>query len=192
MTQAVDPAVSRLKFEREVARLRGIESTLVARGWWIMSAEFPFVKVAFAAVRLRPRIIPFAVRIDFTDYDLLPLAVAFVDPFEDRELLPAEMMTQLPRRVAADPAAPTVPDQIVAVPLYQSYPAMPGMPGFLCLPGTRAYHDHPAHSGDPWELHRTGGEGRLFALLETIWRYGTAPLTQFSINMSLSQADVPE
>lgn len=196
MTQTVDPAVSRRKFDREVERLRGIEPTLVSRGIWLMSAEFPIVKVAYAAVGAKPRMIPFAVRADFTDYDVLPLAITFVDPFEDRELLPNEMMTKLPRLSVAH--AP-MPEQIgaeplqTAVALYQHYPHLPQTPGFLCLPGTRAYHAHPAHSGDAWELHRSTGEGRLFALLETIWRYGTAPLDQlqFAVNFGLAQSAVP-
>jgi Predicted metal binding domain len=68
---------------------------------------------------------------------------------------------------------------------------MPATPGFLCLPGTRAYHEHPAHSGDPWELHRKTGEGRLFALLETVWRYGAAPMDQLKINIGLGQSEFP-
>ncbi|WP_306919914.1 putative metal-binding protein [Rhizobium mesoamericanum] len=32
---------------------------------------------------------------------------------------------------------------------------------FLCMAGVREYHDNPAHSGDPWLLHRGSGEGRL-------------------------------
>jgi hypothetical protein len=194
--QTADPAVSRAKFDREVGELRAIEATLVSRGWWIMGADFPFVRVAFATVRMRPRLIPFAVKVDFTNYDAMPLAITFVDPFDDHELLPQEMCTHLNRMIPYDPSLPT---EIVAqlppqsLPLYQHYADRPAMPGFLCLPGTRAYHAHPAHSGDPWELHRAGGEGRLFALLETVWRYGTAPLDQlqFAVNMSFGQSAVP-
>lgn len=186
MTQVADPAVSRRKFDREVAQLRAMEPILIARGWWIMSTEFPFVKVAFATTNLRPRIIPFAVRVDFTDYDARPLDVSFMDPFEDRELLPAEMMVILKRQV---PFGSDVPPEVVAqhgsmiVPLYVSYPDHPDRPGFLCLPGTRAYHSHPAHSGDPWELHRAGGEGSLFNLLNNIWHYGTAPIDRIAFQL---------
>ena len=192
--QAADTEVSRRKFARELGQLRAIEPTLVSRGWWIMSAEFPYVKVAFATVGMRPRVIPFALKADFTDYDVRPLAITFVDPFEDRELTAMEMMTRLPRRMPFDPSIPTeiaaqLPVQRVE--LYQHYPHMPTIPGFLCLPGTRAYHEHPAHSGDPWELHRNTGEGRLFALLETVWRYGAAPLTQFMANIVIGQSEIP-
>jgi len=196
--QTADPAVSRLKFEREVGYLREIEQTLVSRGIWIMSAEFPVVKVAFATVNLRPRFVPFAVKVDFTDYDALPLAITFVDPFDDHELLPSEMMTRLPRVMQPGPAVPTeggggmvLIQQVVE--LYQSYPQHPGAPGFLCLPGTRAYHAHPAHSGDPWELHRAGGEGKLFALLDIVWRYGVASVDHIQVtalNFGLGHSQV--
>jgi hypothetical protein len=192
--QSADIEVSRRKFAREVGHLREIEQTLVSRGWWIMTAEFPYVKVAFATVGMRPRVIPFALKADFTDYDVRPLGVTFVDPFEDRELGAAEMMTRLPRLLPINPAVPTeIAAQVPAqrIELYQHYPHMPMAPGFLCLPGTRAYHEHPAHSGDPWELHRNSGEGRLFALLETVWRYGTAPINQFAINIGLNQSEIP-
>lgn len=194
MTQVADPTVSRRKFDREVAHLREIEPTLVSRGWWIMSAEFPYVKVAFATVGATPRLIPFAVKVDFTDYDALPLAISFVDPFEDRELAAQEMMTKLPRLARLDPSIPAeVAAQLPPEALYQSYDHLPHMPGFLCLPGTRAYHSHPAHSGDPWELHRGRGEGRMFALLDAIWRYGTAPVRGLSINfvVGLALPEVP-
>jgi len=68
---------------------------------------------------------------------------------------------------------------------------MPHIPGFLCLPGTRAYHAHPAHTGDPWEIHRAVGEGKLFNLLETVWRYGTAPINQVKVNLGLAQSEIP-
>lgn len=199
MTQVTDPAVSRRKFDREVSQLRAIESTLVSRGFWIMSAEFPFVKVAFATANLKPRFIPFAVKVDFTDYDAQPLSISFVDPFDDHELLASEMIVPLKRHV---PFGPEVSIEISTqlgqqlVSLYQSYPQRPDLPGFLCLPGTRAYHSHSAHSGDPWELHRATGEGSLFSLLNTIWCYGTAPIDRLSfqigqIALSLDQSAVP-
>jgi hypothetical protein len=203
--QVADINVSRSKFEREVSHLRLIEPTLVARGWWIMRTVFPIVKVAFSPVKVTPRMIPFAVAVDFTDYDARPLSVKFVDPFHDRELGANEMMHKLLRRIPApalslpetevghEPIVIPLPlDSVVE--LYQHYPQFPTLPGFLCLPGVREYHDHPAHSGDPWELHRSAGEGRLFNLLETVWRYGSDPLLHLNFNMAMSfaQAELPQ
>jgi hypothetical protein len=72
--------------------------------------------------------------------------------------------------------------------------ALPGEPAFLCLPGVREYHEHPAHSGDPWELHRASGEGKMHNILEKVWRYGTDPLVQigFKIAIEFQRRDVPE
>ena len=54
---------------------------------------------------------------------------------------------------------------------------------FLCIPGVKEYHDHPGHSGDPWELHRPAGEGRLVRLLEVISKYGLEPVQGFHVNL---------
>ena len=54
---------------------------------------------------------------------------------------------------------------------------------FLCLAGVREYHEHPAHSGDIWELHRASGAGRLVRLLEIIHRYGIEPITGMSVQL---------
>ncbi|HEU0164448.1 MAG TPA: putative metal-binding protein [Thermomicrobiales bacterium] len=199
--QVVDPTVSRRKFDREVTQLRDLAPTLTARGIWLMQAEFPVAKVGFATVVARPCVIPFAVRFDFTDYDVQPLGVTFVDPFTDRELMASEMMTKLRRLTSSAPPPPVEIEggengprmvQMTMVELYQHYPQMPQLPGFLCLPGTRAYHAHPAHTGDPWEIHRPSGEGLLFNLVNTIWRYGTAPVVSVMVNFVLGQSVVPE
>src|SRR5206468_200187 len=52
--QFVDPEVSRRKFDQEIAEYRRLEPTHLRRGWWLLSAEFPTVLVAFAAPQLRP------------------------------------------------------------------------------------------------------------------------------------------
>ena len=54
---------------------------------------------------------------------------------------------------------------------------------FLCLPGVREYHEHPAHAGDAWELHRANGAGRLVRLLEVITKYGIEPIGGFKVQM---------
>jgi hypothetical protein len=54
---------------------------------------------------------------------------------------------------------------------------------FLCIAGVREYHEHPGHSGDSWELHRSTGAGRLVRLLEVIHKYGVDPLRGYSVNL---------
>jgi hypothetical protein len=67
---------------------------------------------------------------------------------------------------------------------------------FLCLAGVREYHEHPGHSGDAWELHRTQGAGRLVRLLEVITKYGVEPIADYNISIVLQvsgfmQSQVP-
>ena len=57
---------------------------------------------------------------------------------------------------------------------------------FLCIPGVREYHEHPAHSGDSWLLHKGSGEGTLYFLLNTIYRYGVEPIPSYGISMGVT------
>ena len=68
---------------------------------------------------------------------------------------------------------------------------------FLCIAGVREYHEHPAHSGDAWELHRKAGAGRLVRLLEVIDTYGVRPISGYNIELvprvsGFIQNQVPE
>ena len=55
---------------------------------------------------------------------------------------------------------------------------------FLCIAGVREYHEHPAHSGDHWELHRPFGAGRLVRLISVISKYGLETIHGFEIQMA--------
>lgn len=71
-----------------------------------------------------------------------------------------------------------------------------GLP-FLCIAGVREYHEHPAHSGDLWELHRESGAGRLARVLEVIHKYGVEPIADYQVQLALSvtgfiQSSFPE
>ena len=66
-------------------------------------------------------------------------------------------------------------------PLMQAYG--PDDIPFLCLAGVREYHDHPAHSGDVWELHRASGAGRMVRLIEIIHRFGIEPIIGFGVQL---------
>ena len=73
--QVVDPAVSRSKFDREIAQYRALEQTYVRRGWWLIRAEYPLAVVAFIALKTKPRSVAFGAILDFTNYDLWPPSV---------------------------------------------------------------------------------------------------------------------
>jgi hypothetical protein len=185
-TQTVDPNVSHEKFDREIAEYRAIEPELQRRGWWMLEASFPKVFVVFATPKLRPATVVFGVELDFTNYDLEPPSVRLVDPFTRRPYLCRELPSRLLRGQMVDLPIPgpggAAMQQIVPVPLMQGAPdEIP----FLCLPGVREYHQHPAHTGDSWLLHRVQGEGRLYFLLNAIHKYGVEPINDFSFGLQV-------
>jgi hypothetical protein len=175
--QVVDPAVTKRKFDREVSAFRRREAMFRARGWWLMKVEYPAVEIALAAVRVRPSAIAMCVRIDFTNYDLWPPSVIFIDPFSGAALTTIEQVgIPIARRT----------EQGMAQPMIQAHPPFPP---FLCLPGVREYHDHPGHNGDAWLLHRGSGAGGLFFIVDKLSTYGSESITgwQFDMQAKLSQ-----
>lgn len=192
--QVVDPTVSRVKFEREVAQLRAAADFQRARGVLLLEASFPQVLLAFAPPSLVPRAIAFAVLLDFTNYDLEPPSLTFVDPLTKQPLRAEQLHTLLPRQVG-----PAQPAQMVRAPNGQLVPLQfqqepqnliqfhpPNNHPFLCLPGVREYHAHPAHTGDAWLLHRGQGEGTLGFLIDQLCTYGTEPLAQYNPQVNIS------
>lgn len=187
MAQVVDPEVSRAKFDREVAAYREMEATYRKRGWLLLDADFPEVFVVFAATKIRPAPIVAGAVVDFTDYDLQPPSVRFVDPFSREKIIASDLQFQMFRRQPM----PGVPPEAIAAMMQQG--ALPvshmiqanradGFP-FVCLPGVREYHDNPAHTGDSWLLHRGSGEGSLAFILEKIWVYGVDPLSAYNLQI---------
>jgi hypothetical protein len=173
----VDPEVSRRKFNAEVENLHQQRDNYVKRGIWILKEEFPTILVAFAKP-LKPAAVVFGALLDFTDYDLRPPSVTLVDPFTSRPLQTPEMMVTFARLVP--PAGPNMPPAITQ--LLQSH--SDNRP-FICLPGIREYHEHPAHTGDSWLLHRGSPEGTLHFLLEKLHHYGTAGILNYGMNLSI-------
>ena len=192
----VDPVVSRAKFDREVARYRELEEEHARRGWFLLKAEYPEVFVVFGAPQLRPPALVFGVLIDFTDYDLWPPSVKLVDPFTREPYKNKD----LPCRLLRQPAMPNDPALAGQIQLVQPQDLMvahdPEDVPFLCIPGVREYHEHPAHSGDSWLLYRGTGEGTLHFLLEQIYKYGVQPIAAYNVIMQpviqYAQNQLPE
>ena len=184
--QYVDPSVSRTKFEREIDDYRVLESDYRARGWFLVKAEWPVVVVVLASNQTKPPAIVAAVQFDYSNYDAEPPSVRFIDPFSGRLLPFNELPTRLPRGVPGQempmpvPGGPKV-QVMMAQDLMQAH--SPEDIPFLCVPGVKEYHDHPGHSGDPWEVHRSAGEGRLVRLLGVISKYGLEPIKGFNVNL---------
>ena len=184
--QYVDPSVSRTKFEREIDDYRALESDYRARGWFLVKAEWPVVVVVLASNQTKPPAIVAAVQFDYSNYDAEPPSVRFIDPFSGRLLPFNELPTRLPRGVPGQ----EMPMPVLGGPKVQVMMAQdlvqahsPEDIPFLCVPGVKEYHDHPGHSGDPWEVHRSAGEGRLVRLLGLISKYGLEPIKGFNVNL---------
>lgn len=194
----VDPEVSRMKFDREVAEYRALQNTYIRRGWWLTIAEFPTVFVVFGSNKGLIRSVIFGALIDFTNYDLWPPSVKLVDPFTMVPYKARELPYAFLRKVPAPaptptPTAATTPLATTAESLQTLMQAWGSdeIP-FLCLPGVREYHENPAHTGDSWLLHRPRGEGTLFYILDQIYKYGVQPLQlQLQVQLRLQPDEVP-
>lgn len=185
--QYVDAAVSRAKFDRELAEYDALAAEYRKRGWFLTEAHYPVVLVVLAAERSTPPSVVFGVRFDFSNYDAAPPSVQLVNPFTGEAYkfkdLPSPLNRSLTPQEVQLPGMPAAAKMMIGQiqPLMQAH-APDDIP-FLCLAGVREYHDHPAHSGDAWELHRASGAGRLVRLLEIIHKYGVTPITGFNVNL---------
>ena len=198
-----DPAVSRAKFEREVAEYRRLEQDHLRRGWMLLKAEYPKAFVVFANPAMSPPAVIFGALLDFTNYDLWSPSVTLVNPFTREPYKARELPVHFLRR----PPAAEIPPQVMAM-MEQGVPFeqlmrptrllvwyAPDDVPFVCLPGIREYHEHPGHSGDSWLLHRGRGEGTLFFILDQLYRYGVQPIT-YAVEMvsvvKLAPQGIPE
>lgn len=201
--QAIDPTVSTVKYEREVGEFRGLAAEYGARGWFLAEASFPTILVVLAAPHVTPPPVVAGVLINYTDYDFRPPSVKLVNPFTREPYSFEQLPTQLLRQVEAPgmvgpmfnlPNGVAPPKMIMHQPLMQ--PDATGGAPFLCIAGVREYHDHPGHSGDSWDLHRTSGAGRLVRILEILDTYAVRPISGYNVQLvpqitGFSQSEVP-
>lgn len=183
--QFVEPAVTHAKFEQEVADFNSLASEYRSNGWFLLDASFPEILVMLAAPQLEPPAIVCGALFDYSNYDAEPPSVRLVNPFTREPYLAKQLPTRLNRAVPGQAVnLPGLPGELMmqgAQPLMQAHDG-DTIP-FLCIAGVREYHEHPAHSGDSWELHRAGGAGRLVRLLEVIHTYGVKPLQGYGVNL---------
>jgi hypothetical protein len=155
----VDPEVTKLKLDREIELWHENAELYRRRGWILLARRDNEVDVAFLArLTLGMQQVPLVVacvRFDFSNYDVWPPALEFIDPYTGEytaPVVPAVIETEHgPRNL-----------------LIGNHPDT-GRP-FFCVPGVRQYHTHPQHSGDSWLLHRAGREGALATLCDRIWQ----------------------
>ena len=183
--QYVDPEVSRTKFNREIEEYLLHEESYRSRGWFLVKSDWPTAIVILASNKTGPPTIVLSVQFDYSNYDAEPPSVRMIDPFSGRPLLGRELTTWLPRAVPGPevpvPGGGMMERNTQPQPLMQAH--SPEELPFLCIPGVKEYHDHPGHSGDLWEIHRSSGEGRLVQLLEVISTYGLEPVTGLTVQM---------
>ena len=196
--QFADPAVSRLKFDREIAEFRSQADEYGRRGWFLAEAEFPHALMILATAKTQPISILCGGWFDYSNYDAAPPSVRLVHPFTRKPYKWSEVPTRLLRMTAppdageaAQPLPPGVAQAlaqgVAQVQLGGPQPLMQAhgdddIP-FLCIAGVREYHEHPAHSGDHWLSHRTSGAGRLVRLVEVISRYGLETIDGVEVQM---------
>ncbi len=182
MTQ-VDPAVSALKFARELSRLAEQRHALESRGIFVLgNPVFPivemlyvprhFMRVAVPVQQSGSIIVPggmmataelpslaaraFKARFDLSDFDLRAPSLEFRDFWTNEPLSFATMFRALEYES----------ERKQHVVLLDNHPTT--HKPFLCIRGIREYHEHPQHSGDEWLLYRK--DMSLFSIALSVWR----------------------
>ena len=151
--QFADPAVSRRKFDREIAEFRSQTDEYRRRGWLLAEAEFPHALVILATAKTQLISILCGVWFDYSNYDAAPPSVRLVHPLTREPYKWSELPTRLPRMPAppaAREAAQALPQgvaqaqPVVPIPLMQAY-GDDDIP-FLCLAVFAKHVVHPEHS----------------------------------------------
>ena len=179
--QSTDAAVSRKKFAREIKEFRSLSDQYRQRGWFLVYAKYPHVLVVLATAKTSPVTILTGVFFDYTNYDAEPPSVRLVHPITGEPYKNSELPTSLPRLLPSSNQHGILEGVPDIQTLMQAYG--PDDIPFLCIAGVREYHEHPAHSGDRWELHRPIGAGRLVRLLGIISKYGLETITGLNVQM---------
>ena len=175
VTQYVDENVTRQKFQQELDGFKKQKAHYRSMGVFLLDEEYPNAYFGFAAIRLDPTPFVFAVKINFTNYDVEPLSVRFIHPITFQPLNVDQVPTKFPRCIDRSPGFMEL--------LQADRDKVP----FLCFAGVREYHDHTFHTGDSWFLHRKkGGEGSLCFILDNLQLYGTSSIAVYHYPINLT------
>lgn len=190
----VDPEVSRTKFTSEIEQWRKRAPDHIRRGILLLQAEFPTAFAVFALPTIRPAHLLFGVEVDFTNYDMWPPSVRFVDPLT-REPWPPGVVSPIPALINGRPQPLflrfSVENGVLSV--HQAVLSQAGTgPAFLCMRGIREYHEHPAHTGDAWLQYRGSGIGSLYYVLDKLHEFGIAHLAGLQFGLSYLSGGPPQ
>ena len=189
--QVTDLAVTKRKYEQEVKNFREAEKNHLSRGVILVKEKFPKVILAFVAPMVKPIPIIFGVEIDFTNYDSEPPSVTFINPLTgefitwDNLPLPTSVWfcrSQKKEEIRLPDGAIHFNITLTPSLLQRGANNLP----FVCLPGIREYHQHPAHTGDSWMLHRKSGEGTLGFIIDQLHKYGIQPLGGYQVQAQVN------
>ena len=163
--QSADPMVTQRKFEEELTTFHQNEAFWRSKGVFLVKSGFPDLEVLFTTPAIHPPSVVFCVRINFTNYDAEPLAVAFINPFTRELVRRKEIGIQFIQGslffIEGNPQP-----QLKHQDLLQGGPE--DLP-FFCMRGFREYHNNAVHTGDSWFLYRGEGIGTLHYVLDQLY-----------------------
>lgn len=176
MTQYADPEVTKIKFNKEIQEFSQNEDEYRKMGILCIGIEDYSIRLIFAIPHLKPQPIAFTVNIDFTNWDVEPPSIKLIDPFSGKLL-----------------CRNSVPIQFLQW-NKESNSLQPILVGseepFFCIPGVKEYHQHPAHSGDSWLIHRNKGEGKLSTLINQLYRHSIAQSGNYTFNITINTPQI--
>ena len=184
-SQYVDPVVTKKKFLEEVNKFKELEEAYRKKGVICYRIEDFSVFLLFCVPHVNPQGIAFSVRIDYENWDIEPPSIKFIDPFTDRLLAREQIRIKFFQVKHKNNIRLNIRGEIMEQDLLQGQKDV--LP-FFCIPGVKEYHDHPAHSGDSWLLHRLNSEGELCVLIDQLYNHSIAQTSGYSLNAQISIA----
>jgi len=168
--QYVDIEVTNKKFKQEIQEFKELEDEYRKRGVLCTDIDNCIIRLIFSIPHIKPSPIVFAVELDYSNWDVEPPSVMFIDPFTKAVLKGNEVGLQFFQwnNKISKPQPLLVGNDIP----------------FLCIPGIREYHEHPHHSGDQWMRHRTRGEGKLADIIEKLIKHSISLISGYLVNVN--------
>jgi hypothetical protein len=134
------PELSRELFKDGVEKLTHNAVLLVERGWLILCAEYPILRIA---MRHRATGLLRVFELDFADWNDQPPALRVMNAETGGDLDVSQWPKNPPTGTYWHGGNWVSPSGLL----------LPGRP-FMCLTGIREYHTHHAHKDDGWEQYK--------------------------------------